>query len=219
MKHWKIGFALVVLTTIIFCLVPYLYQGITGRFDTDWPAWWSFGTFLVAVMAALLAWAEYRTHEDESWEQVRPYVHVSYHFDQHFLFVSVANVGKTAANTVRISFEPQLSAPKSQQDPSSIAPELFQKGLVERPISMIAPGARFLFLIDGSNEVLDHIKDGSLPSVTTASISYNDLRDRTYHEHYCLDLSDWQYSAADYDPLSEIEEEIKLIRKNGLKLL
>lgn len=55
-KKWTIP-ALIV-GSVLFCVIPYLYQWLTGN-NSDWQAWWAFGTFLVALIAAIIAYKEY----------------------------------------------------------------------------------------------------------------------------------------------------------------
>lgn len=60
----KKNIAIVSVATALFIMVPFAWQWINfqcGRsLSVDWPAWWSFGTFLLAVIAACRAWHEYR---------------------------------------------------------------------------------------------------------------------------------------------------------------
>lgn len=55
--------AIVLVATALFIMMPFIWQRINfqcGRpLYADWSAWWSFGTFLLAVIAACLTWQEY----------------------------------------------------------------------------------------------------------------------------------------------------------------
>ena len=56
--------AIVLVATALFIMMPFIWQRINfqcGRLlYADWSAWWSFGTFLLAVIAACLTWQEYQ---------------------------------------------------------------------------------------------------------------------------------------------------------------
>lgn len=55
--------AIVLMATTTFTMIPFFWQWINFQYGrhlyADWSAWWSFGTFLLAVIAACLTWQEY----------------------------------------------------------------------------------------------------------------------------------------------------------------
>lgn len=67
----------IIAAIVIFIVLPVFWQwgkhswNLNATFvdvfagDIDWSAWWGFGTFMVAVGAAVVAYTEYRTHQHE----------------------------------------------------------------------------------------------------------------------------------------------------------
>jgi hypothetical protein len=178
--------------------------------------------FLVALAAALVAWREYESHnrdrimqikqhEEDQWERTRPFVQVRYLFQQNSLFLCIENVGKTIAKDISVSFFPDLKAPKSSRDPNSRAREYFEKGVKERTISSLAPGTRFIFIIDGASEVFQHVDKGEIPEETTATVNYSDYHSREIEDKFSLSLGDWKYTIQDKTTEVLMENRLKLV--------
>lgn len=139
------------------------------------------------------------------------------------LFVSVKNIGKTVASDVSVSFDPKLEVPDGVPE-LEMAKVYFEKGLLNRSISAIAPGERFLFLLMTVNEARHFSDEHRIPSRTKASASYKGYDGYQYEEDYTLDVEDWKYSMQDLsdnevmqhglkDINKTLQEEVKLLEK------
>lgn len=127
-KNWRLILTLVIVTVVIFIALPALWQwdkhdwNLNATFvdmfagDIDWSAWWGFGTFLVAVGAALFAFYELASQQNEwskereerqkeLWEQSRAVIQMSYRIQGSLIFIDITNAGKTTARDICISMD------------------------------------------------------------------------------------------------------------------
>ena len=116
----------------------------------DWLEWWTAGRvvgaaaeaqLVVVGWAALYARGQVREARTLREEQARPFVMVDLErWDQPFVNLVVANLGKTMARNVRISFDPPLESSFDKKAPVPIG----QLKLFTAPIPSLAPGKRFI---------------------------------------------------------------------------
>lgn len=89
----------------LFCAAPFPYQWITGS-NPDWQAWWSFGTFLIALIAALIAYQEYNAHIRASQPQLIAHFAKLPHESNSSVFVT--NVGGGIATDIQFELQPGM---------------------------------------------------------------------------------------------------------------
>ena len=100
-KKWTIP-ALIV-GSVLFCVIPYLYQWITGN-NSDWQAWWAFGTFLIALIAAIIAYKEYNAHISATQPLI--IVRIAKMKGDTLDTVFLTNVGGSIAIDIKFSLSP-----------------------------------------------------------------------------------------------------------------
>lgn len=130
------------------------------------------GQFLVLVVAALLAGRQVRgirAQVDEARElrlaQARPFVVVDFELERPpFMYLVIANLGKTMARNVRIDVDPPLA---SSQDARWPVPLAALKLFAER-IPSLAPGKRHVTFFDS----LKDRKQFDLPDSYQVRLSY-----------------------------------------------
>lgn len=103
-KKWTIP--ALIAGSAIFCIIPYAYQWITGN-NADWQAWWAFGTFLIALIAALIAYQEYNNHimATEPLVVVRVAKQEGSTLDSIFL----TNAGSSIATDIKFTLKPGIT--------------------------------------------------------------------------------------------------------------
>lgn len=181
----------------------------------DWSAWWGFGTFLVALIAAIIAYDQYVSHESERWEQVRALVQISYYIQGGLIFLVISNAGKTTARNIRISMDEDEKYLKevahelakgtneqrlvhSEYQVVSIDNEVEDKimrGVLcrDKPFTSLAPGMNFTFLL-GSYQDAEHYEVGKEPYHLSGTITYydHDGKRKCPEEQFELDFSDME---------------------------
>lgn len=99
---------------VLFTVAPIIFQWIRSGFsdplatlkeifpgEIDWQAWWAFGTFLIALVAALIAYREYNSHIRAMQPLVVPHVE-----DKKLL---LTNVGGGIAIKITCELDPGLA--------------------------------------------------------------------------------------------------------------
>lgn len=89
----------------------------------DWSAWWEFGTFIVAIGAALIAYSEYKTHQRELQPKLVPILDIapstdlrSDHYHGHKLAISNAGGG----TALRIKAYWTVEGQEPDKDPAPV---------------------------------------------------------------------------------------------------
>lgn len=101
MRQRKWTIPALIACSVLFCIIPYAYQWITGN-NADWQAWWAFGTFLIALIAALIAYQEYNAHIRASQPQLIAHFAKLPHESNSSVFVT--NVGGGIARAFNSNF-------------------------------------------------------------------------------------------------------------------
>lgn len=115
----KENYAVILVAAVIFLIaivVPVYWQysqhpewGLLGVWRhefsgaIDWSAWWAFGTFTVALLAAIIAYRELASNRNEQWERNRALIQMSYSILGGLIYIEISNVGKTTAKDIRIA--------------------------------------------------------------------------------------------------------------------
>lgn len=99
-KKWAIP--ALIAGSAIFCIIPYAYQWITSN-NADWQAWWAFGTFLIALIAAIIAYQEYNAHQ----RAMQPLLIArSERLDEMNTAIMLNNVGGGTATAITVKLLP-----------------------------------------------------------------------------------------------------------------
>ena len=102
-KKWTIP--ALIAGSVLFCVIPYLYQWLTGN-TSDWQAWWAFGTFLIALIAAIIAYKEYNAHISATEPLI--IVRVAKIKGSALDTIFLTNVGGSIAIDVKFSLSPGI---------------------------------------------------------------------------------------------------------------
>jgi hypothetical protein len=157
----------------------------------EWQAIWAGLTFLVAVVAAVLALVQLRAHYSQQREQSRPFVVVDFAFRSTVvLMIEVKNIGATPAVDIHFEWDP---LPKGSDE---LAHTPIQRQLIDGPMPFLAPGRVINFFVATMSEMEG---DGSPPRRLTAKAIYNDSAGRRYEDVNVLDLDQWALALADDD--------------------
>ena len=106
-KKWTIP--ALIAGSVLFCVIPYLYQWVTGN-NSDWQAWWAFGTFLIALIAAIIAYKEYNAHISATEPLI--IVRVAKIKGSALDTIFLTNVGGSIAIDVKFSLSPGIRLKK-----------------------------------------------------------------------------------------------------------
>lgn len=193
---------IIVCTVACFCAAP-LFSGllphymVSSQTSSFLSAWWSFGMFLVAIIAAIVGWNEYK-------ESSRPQIILGFHKSfrwcnslqndgstqkilEQDVSLTVRNIGKNNAFQVNISFKPGIPWPLASRPAGET-----QDQLMHRNLSCLPVGESINLLLaerSGFDAVIDD------PAVRTQSIqlTYEDISHHHYRQCFTLDLHDIWY--------------------------
>ena len=185
--------AIVLMATTTFTMIPFFWQWINFQYGrhlyADWSAWWSFGTFLLAVIAACLTWQEYHASR-------RPRLMVkltkSYH---HLVTGEIAesvhffaeNIGGSVAVSVVVQVSPGIPWPLGSHPAGDV-----QERMGTRKCSYLAPGDK-ITLLGADRGGFGAIAFDRKSPIQSVSFSYSDAGGHGYKEHYDIDLKDIAY--------------------------
>jgi len=126
-----------------------------------------------------------KAREDAAAPYVIAYFDVDYQ-TQHF-HLCIANVGKTVAEDVRVSFSPELTC--SQDDERAEEDKLKNLPFLRNGLGSIAPGSGIRAFYDTAP---GYFEDGKYPSWYKVKINYNDQEGKKHSKEQILDLSAYE---------------------------
>jgi hypothetical protein len=155
------------------------YAAMPGNLTAE--EWTAIGTWataaILAITLGIVVW-QVREAQKLRREQFRPWVTISFHFRSSIAFIAIRNIGTTAAQNLRLRFEPELVTTLE----GGIGDIALLRG---EPIPVLAPGEERLILLD---QVPDRLKS-NLPSRHTAYVEYADHERRPLPpEQFVLDF-------------------------------
>ena len=120
---------------VLFIITPLIWQYLKHNHEfratiadvfagnIDWSAWWEFGTFLVAIVAAMVAFGEYKSHQHQLLPRLVPIIEVTRSTDflvNHYLNckLAISNVGGGVALEIRAYWECNDEKPRSRNCPT-----------------------------------------------------------------------------------------------------
>lgn len=215
MKKWQL--AIIGIAVICFVLSPFGYAGLNPSANIDWSSWWSLGTFLVTVAAALIAYSEYLGHkkeievqsaqkEKDYISQTRPYVTLRVVFERWIVYLEVKNIGHTPARNIKLKVDPKLEKLAEKHEQYRLIHHALSK-----PITFMAPGQRLLFFICMSPEAVEAYRENPDDSSFPATVEYENMDQQSFTESYDLDLGDYVDTTQEPDPLGNISKSINAI--------
>ena len=218
MKKWKL--TIIGIAVICFVIAPFGYAGLNPSVKIDWSSWWSLGTFLVAVAAALIAYSEYLGHKKEIEVQsdqkekdyilqTRPYVTLRVVFERWIVFLEVKNIGHTPARNIKLTVDPKLEKLAEKHEQYRLIHHALSK-----PITFMAPEQRLIFFICMSPEAVEAYRENPDDSSFPATVEYENMDQQSFTESYDLDLGDYVDAIQEADPLGNISKSIKSVATN-----
>lgn len=171
-KKWTIP--ALIAGSVLFCIIPYAYQWITGN-NADWQAWWAFGTFLIALIAALIAYQEYNNHimATEPLVVVRVAKQGGSTLDSVFL----TNVGGSIATDIRFTLNPGITLSDG-----------VTKDYLAKSLPLLKPDEDTM-IIDELKLSAAHILAGTNRARQTLYVGWKDASGRQYaNDNYKLDF-------------------------------
>lgn len=139
--------------------------------------------FLVAAVAAWVAYRQLKANQETRLDQTRPYVLVTADSDpdhMHLLDVIVQNVGSGPARNVSIKIDPPLLRAREDSQFSLADSRIFSA-----PIPMLPPGFKLRTFFDSAIER----NDVDMPKTHDVTVTYEDGHGHRWKESSVLDLS------------------------------
>ncbi|ROR74427.1 hypothetical protein [Bogoriella caseilytica] len=165
-----------------------------GFTEVQWTGLYTFftgGLLLVAVVAALVAWAQVSAMREQraearraAQEASRPYVIVTTEptrVDRHLFDLVVKNIGRRPAHDVRVKLDPKPV--RADERGGAVIGDV---KMLNEPIAMIAPGQELRTFFDNSIEREE--RRGELPTSHRVHVTYSDSSKEVYDEESVLDL-------------------------------
>lgn len=219
MKIWKL--TIIGIAVIGFVIAPFGYAGLNPSAKIDWSSWWSLGSFLVTVMAALIAYSEYLGHKKEIEAQsaqrekdyilqTRPYVTLHLVFERGVVLLEVKNIGHTPARNIKLTVDPKLEKLTGKHDR---AHEHIHHAL-GKPLTFMAPEQRLIFALCTGKEAAIVYKEKPDDSSFPATVKYENMDQQSFTESYNLDIGDYIDTVQEVDPIRNISKSIKSIAAN-----
>jgi hypothetical protein len=142
---------------------------------------WAGLTFIVLVVALLIAWRQVAEARRLREDQARPFVIIDFHAWHTIIELRITNIGTTLARDVRFDFDPALA---STHDATSSRGSLIDLHLFKNGIPALPPGKEITFFFDQYPPRIDQ----GLPMTYQVRASYTDPAGKAYAETTVLDL-------------------------------
>lgn len=204
---------------------------------SEWQALWACVAAILAGVLLYIAWKQLHGLSESNRSLAesnkllaesnhalsRPTVVVEFEFErtawrnftnsnnESTVFVVVRNVGASPALDVKLKVSPGFESTGQKLTDEGIAAlnRLFSG---EAPIRMIAPGQKLTYILDSAKDALN---DASLPPEYSVTADYTDTeRERTYSEHFFLQMAPWAMSVAQVDSAKQISKDLQFISEN-----
>lgn len=185
---------------------------------TDW------FTLTLVLVTAFYAYATFKilraneamvkTMRDQQNAAMRPYIIISVNvrMGTQLLYLSIKNVGMTAAIDLRLSMDKNFFQLGEKREERNIANSV----AFSQTINSLPPDGQFLFLLgNGPTLYGESNSEGLSPLLFTITANYRSITD-SYTETSVVDLRPYINTDAPYDP---IVEELRSLRKEVTKLV
>lgn len=185
---------------------------------TDW------FTLTLVLVTAFYAYATFKilraneamvkTMRDQQNAAMRPYIIISVNvrMGTQLLYLSIKNVGMTAAIDLRLSMDKNFFQLGEKREERNIANSV----AFSQTINSLPPDGQFLFLLgNGPTLYSESNSEGLSPLLFTITANYRSITD-SYTETSVVDLRPYINTDAPYDP---IVEELRSLRQEVTKLV
>ncbi len=187
-------------------IAPSLARAVFGVSPESWAAWGVWATLAVYCFIAFFALRQVREARILRIEQSRPFVTVDAKFRSVALFLSVKNIGRTAAEEVQVRLDQRLVSanPQIERDLG------FQdKSVFAGSMPLMAPERELLFLFDRFPDRAE----SDFPMQITGTVHYRRHGARKpYVERFVIDLSVWIGARLPDKALPELVEAVGQLR-------
>lgn len=186
--------------------------------NTDW------FTLTLVLVTAFYAYATFKilraneamvkTMRDQQNAAMRPYIIISVNvrMGTQLLYLSIKNVGMTAAIDLRLSMDKNFFQLGEKREERNIANSV----AFSQTINSLPPDGQFLFLLgNGPTLYGESNSEGLSPLLFTITANYRSITD-SYTETSVVDLRPYINTDAPYDP---IVEELRSLRQEVTKLV
>lgn len=179
----------------------------------EWQALGAMGTFVVAAVAAVIAFHQYRGYREGQEALTRPYVIVDVTFRPFFLAaITVRNASPRAAVDLTMTVAPAFIASRPRD--CEILNRVFDGATT---VGLLAPDRQIHYLLD---EMPQYVT-GGFPLQYVVTARYRDgstgaaagRRTRWYTDTFVLDLDQWLQALADDDPTGDIVRHLERVWK------
>lgn len=185
---------------------------------TDW------FTLTLVLVTAFYAYATFKilraneamvkTMRDQQNAAMRPYIIISVNvrMGTQLLYLSIKNVGMTAAIDLRLSMDKNFFQLGEKREERNIANSV----AFSQTINSLPPDGQFLFLLgNGPTLYSESNSEGLSPLLFTITANYRSITD-SYTETSVVDLRPYINTDAPYDP---VVEELRSLRQEVTKLV
>lgn len=186
--------------------------------NTDW------FTLTLVLVTAFYAYATFKilraneamvkTMRDQQNAAMRPYIIISVNvrMGTQLLYLSIKNVGMTAAIDLRLSMDKNFYQLGEKHEERNIANSV----AFSQTINSLPPDGQFLFLLgNGPTLYGESNSEGLSPLLFTITANYRSITD-SYTETSVVDLRPYINTDAPYDP---VVEELRSLRQEVTKLV
>ena len=186
--------------------------------NTDW------FTLTLVLVTAFYAYATFKilraneamvkTMRDQQNAAMRPYIIISVNvrMGTQLLYLSIKNVGMTAAIDLRLSMDKNFYQLGEKREERNIANSV----AFSQTINSLPPDGQFLFLLgNGTTLYSESNSEGLSPLLFTITANYRSTTD-SYTETSVVDLRPYINTDAPYDP---VVEELRSLRQEVTKLV
>jgi hypothetical protein len=174
----------------------------------EWSAFGSVGALVVAVVVGTFIWVQVLQAMHQRRDAARPYVIVDFDFKSTYVYLTVKNIGASAAYDVTIGFDKPLEVPNAKRDPNSYA-------MFSSPIPMIAPGRVMKVPFGDAREIFKD--DVNVALAYRAMVTYAarpDVKAKSINDPpLVLDLRPYKNTIIGADRVSEIARATKGINE------
>jgi hypothetical protein len=177
---------------------------------------------LTSALVIITAWYAYITNrilkssEKALQEQLRPYLIAHIASIDHWLQLSIKNIGKRPALNIYIKFNPDLDV--IDKIDSNTNKMTAHKPLLKQ--AFIPPDFEITTVL---MDAIEFVKNPELTRIFEITITYKDSSDKEYSDNYILDLSAYIYGKktaefTDNYYFKEISKDLKGIKESIVKI-
>lgn len=173
-----------------------------------------FGTFIVAVVAAVFTYSEYVERKEDYVSQVRPYVQVRLIPERSAVMLEIENIGKTPAKDIKVSRDvefDELLSPKDgdwEKFVKESLDTLFKDGL-----AFLAPRQHVRYYVDLADDFYPRMNERRDSLRTIVTVEYVDSHGNRYDEGFPINAADYINAVREKSDSELLEKEVRKVGK------